>query len=79
MMWLFLFVQTRPGALSSQIGTSSLHHQGNPGSIGAIGHGLSLSATATPTGSPKRRLPQIPPRRGPRDSFSRHVRWIFYM
>ena len=75
LIWLYFFITNRPGALSSQIGTSSLHHQGNPGSIGAIGPGLSLSATATPTGSPKRRLPQIPPRgRGPRDTFSRHVR-----
>ena len=73
MNYFFLINENRPGALSSQIGTSALHHQGNPGSIGAIGPGLSLSATATPTGSPKRRLPQIPPRRGPRDSFTRQV------
>ena len=62
---------------SAQMGSSGLHHhQRTPGTaIGASHHlpGLSLSATATPTGSPKRRLPEIPPRRGPRDSFTRQV------
>ena len=55
------------------MGSSGLHHhQRTPGAMGAL-PGLSLSATATPTGSPKRRLPEIPPRRGPRDSFTRQV------
>ena len=71
----YIAYNLRHGMLpSSQI--TGLHHQGSSGHItGHIGPHLSHSATATPTGSPKRRLPQIPPRgRGPRDSFSRTVK-----